>query len=47
MILPGGAFVDTINDAGDVEWECGRCHQLNAMTAAECPSGRRGPTTML
>jgi serine/threonine protein kinase len=39
MMLPGGAFVDTINDADDVEWECGRCHLLNTMTAAECLCG--------
>jgi hypothetical protein len=35
MMLLGGAFVDTINDAEDVEWECGRCPLLNTMTAAE------------
>jgi hypothetical protein len=39
MMLPGGAFVDIINDADDIEWECGRCHPLNTTTAAECLCG--------
>jgi hypothetical protein len=39
MMVSGGAFVDTINDAEDVEWECGRYHLLIMMTSAECLCG--------
>jgi hypothetical protein len=36
MMLPGGAFVDTVDD---VDWECGSCHLLNTMAVAECLCG--------
>jgi serine/threonine protein kinase len=41
IMLPGGTFVDTLDggDYGDVEWECGVCHSLNAMSSHECVCG--------